>query len=84
MCLIFAMTVGPVGREHGQRGVFLQFWQASSPVHYQEVQHDRRPTESLEPHGRRGPKYSRRTLVEETLGLWKEGQGPIGNWLEKG
>jgi len=48
------------------------------PVHYREVQRDRRPTGSLGLHERngirRGLKYPRRTLVEETPGPWKEGQ----------
>jgi len=66
-----------------QRGVLLlpllasRFWQASLPVHFREVQHDREPTGSLELHGRRGsrkdPKYSRRILVGETLGPRREG-----------
>jgi len=51
--------------------VLHRFWQASLPVHFREVQHDRGPTGNLEIHGMRGsqkdPKYSRSTLVEETL-----------------
>jgi len=61
---------------------------ASLPVHCQEVQRDRRPTGSLELHGRRGsqngPKYPRRTLAGETLWPRRGGQRPIGNQLGKG
>jgi len=31
----------------------------------------------------KGPKYPRRTLVGETLGQWRGGQGPIGSQLGK-
>jgi len=61
VCLIFAMT-GPsdMGKGEGFSGFGEQ---ACLPVHYREVQHDRGPsTESLELYGRRGPKYSERTL----------------------
>jgi len=55
--------------------------QASLPVHFREIQHDRGPTGTLELHGRRGsrrdPKYPRRVLVGETLGPWRGGKGPI-------
>jgi len=64
-------------QKHGQRGVLLRFWQASLPIYFREIQHDRGPTGSLELPGRRGsrkdPKYPRRILVGETLGPRREG-----------
>jgi len=67
--------------EHGRRGVLLRFWRASLPVRYREVQRDREPTGSLELYERRGsqrgPKYPRRTLVEETLGRGVEGKSRL-------
>jgi len=57
-------------------------------VYFREVQRDREATGSLDLRGRRGrrkdPKYPRRTLVEETMGSWRGGQGPTGNRLGKG
>jgi len=69
--------------------VLLWFWQASLPVYFWEVQHDIdwEPTGSLELHRKRGswkgPKYPRRTLVGETLGLWRGGQVPNGESVRK-
>jgi len=58
-------------------GNVAPFGQASLPVHFREVQHDRGSTGSLELHGRRGsrkdPKYPRRIFVGETLGPRREG-----------
>jgi len=55
----------------GKGKCLLRFWRASLPVHFLKVQHNRRPTGSLELHGRRrsrkDPKYPRRSLVGETL-----------------
>jgi len=73
---------------HQRRKALLWFWQASLPVHYRKVQNDQGPTGSLELHerkeSRRVPKYPRRTLVGETRGVVKEGQGPIGSQSWKG
>jgi len=80
--------VGVSGQGTWVKDVLLWFWQASLPVHFREVQHDWEPTGSLELHGKRGsqkgPKYPRKTLVGEMLGLWRGGQVPTGNRLGKG
>jgi len=77
--ITFAMT-GASGLETWvKRSVAPVLW-ASPPVHYREVQRDRRRTLSLELHMRgsqKGPNYPRRTLVGETSGPWTGGQGPI-------
>jgi len=58
------------------------------PVYHWEVQRDRRLTERLELHRRRGSqkdvKYPRSILVGEMLGPWRGGQGAIGSQLGKG
>jgi len=68
--------------------MLLRFWRANPLVYYREVQRHWGPTESLEPHGKKtnqkGPKYSRKALVEETMGPWSGGKGPIGSQLGKG
>jgi len=69
MYLIFAM-IGANRQETWVTRSVAPVWRASLPVHFREVQHDRRPTGSLKLHERRGsrkdPKYPRRTLVGET------------------
>jgi len=86
MCLIIAMTKAS-GLETWVKGSVALNWRASPLIHYREVQRDRVPTGSLKLNERRrsqrGLKYPIRTLVGETLGPWRGGQGPIGSQLGK-
>jgi len=76
LCIIEAS--GLTGRAKGSVASVLVTKSASS---LRQVQHDQRPTGSLELREMirswRGPEYPRRNLVGKTPGPWKKGQGLI-------